>query len=142
MEWAEFAHSVMEGREGEPMTTIKNWRRVERWPTGHFNPHDNLIVGDIELESGHGRGDSLLICREGGMILVLCTNRSLGYAGLAAYDTEHTRKLADGAPLDATCELFLQADHELDDVLGARGLALTERTIMRRLWARLREVWV
>jgi hypothetical protein len=76
---------------------------------------------------------------------VLSVNRSLGYAGLCEYDLRDeptgTMGLGEGPTggslrydsLKPAGEAFSQTDHELEDILGKRGLDLANATIAKRL---------
>jgi hypothetical protein len=130
------------------------WR--ERWPAGHHNPHNNIVLRnvrvtpkakmrDIELECSAGSRDSVDVYREGRYVYVLAVNRGLGYVGLAEYDlkgeltgTMGLRERPSGASrayesLKPVGDVFIQADHEIESILGSRGLDLSETTMIRRL---------
>jgi hypothetical protein len=130
------------------------WR--ERWPAGHYNPHNNIVLRnvkvtpkakprDIELECSAGTRDSVDVYRDGRYVYVLAVNRGLGYVGLAEYDlkdeptgTLGLRESPSGGSLSYESlkpigDVFLQVDHEIESVLGARGLDLSETTMVRRM---------
>jgi hypothetical protein len=127
----------------------RRWR--ERWPSQHHNPHHNLVLvrvrptpkakmRNVELEISSGSRDEVSVYREGPYVYVLSINRPLNYVGLAEYDlrvepTERRQSLGwgDYAALDPVADVFTQADHEIDSMLGRRGLDLSERTILKRL---------
>jgi hypothetical protein len=108
------------------------YSRVSRWPSGHFNPHDNLIVRyrgrDYELECGAGSSDWVHVYRTKELVHVLSFNRGLGYVALAAYMLERAE-----SPIRPMEELFFQADWQVAEVLGPRGVDLEPRTMRRRL---------
>lgn len=117
------------------MRTIK-YTLIQRWPSGHFNPHSNVVVSyrgrSYELESGHGTRDELEVYREGRTVHVVSVNRGLPYCGLASYtlDASLPRDLAiapDG-------EVFLQEGH-MSEALGERARDLAIHTIRRALEA-------
>jgi hypothetical protein len=110
------------------------YRFCRRWPHGHFNPHHNVVVTfdrtEWELEHGGGNSDDVCVYRTtGGLFYVLNINRGLPYAGLALYDVATFGKEAprpdvrgEYTALSPVSEVFLQVDHEIEHVLGKRGV--------------------
>lgn len=121
------------------MQTVKNYTKVSRWPRGHYNPHDNLVVKykgkKYELESGHGTRDALDIFRLKGTSLfyVVCVNTGIPYVGVAMYDLNHHDFTSGEPTVKPVSEVFLQESYQVEQALGKNGERLHPRTIAKRL---------
>jgi hypothetical protein len=59
-----------------------SYKTVERWPSGHHNPHENIVVQygrhhEIELESGSGSDDDVYVYKDGEIGRASCRERVL-----------------------------------------------------------------
>lgn len=123
------------------LKTIKNWDTRQSWPSGHYNPHDNIVVKykgkEYELESGHGTRDDVTVFRLKGtnLFYVVCVNTGLPYVGVALYDLEHYKHVrkADDETVKPSSEVFLQESYQVEESLGKDGERLHPRTIVNRL---------
>lgn len=117
------------------MRTITNWRvRSEPYAwqrqAGRYNPGRQLIIKEKGYRRivpiGAGSSDDVEVFRDGDLYYVVSMNAAYDYAGLETFPADPLAHQAGG-------EIFLQADHEIREILGPRGLQLTPRTIARRL---------
>jgi hypothetical protein len=92
---------------------------------GRYNPARVVKVDSERFLIGAGTNDDVDVFKEGGPYLVLVVNRGLGYCGLEVFSP---------GDCEPSGEVFLQADYEIEDVLGKRGLGLADATIARRLY--------
>jgi hypothetical protein len=76
----------------------------------------------------------------------MALNQSLNYVGLAEYDlrgepTERRQSLGwkDYVSLEPVGEVFTQTDHEIESILGPRGLTLPPSSIAMALRGHLPE---
>lgn len=120
-----------------------DWNTVKRWPTGHFNPHENVVVkrprcrtSTIELESKFGTRDHVHVYRDGDQVYVLSVNFGLQYVGLARYDLSDAAlgKLEPDKALEASAEVFVDRDYDIAETFGPRGVDLAPHTLIRRLY--------
>lgn len=95
---------------------------------GRYNPASVILWTfkrrKCRLVLHAGSGDSLAVFRNGNRLVVLSTNTGLGYAGL---------QVADIATGEETGEVFLQADYEVEEILGRDGLGKSDNWIARAL---------
>jgi hypothetical protein len=88
------------------------------------------------LPIGAGESDDVNVFRDGPLVYVVSVNRGLGYAGLQVFELtsyEPSKYNAKHRQASEIGETFLQADYEIDDILGKRGVDLHPRTIAKRL---------
>ena len=119
------------------------WKTIERWPSGHHNPHRNILVryrGKLwELESGHGSSDDVDVYLEGDRAYAISTNSRLGYVGLSEYllskDSEEKRKDYDSdyVSLTESASAFNDRDNEIAEILGPRVFDLQPLSILRKM---------
>ena len=115
------------------MRTLHNWALgYESWDAqrdaGRYNPCRQVIIdGGPTLTIGAGNDDSVDVFTEHGLYFVVSVNHGLEYAGLEIFDR-------DGAQVEEG-NVFLQADHEVRNTLGPRGVDLTPMAIAKRLSA-------
>ena len=89
------------------------------------------MKNEVRLLPGSGSSDNTTVFQVDDYLYVLNTNTRHDYAGLRVYmiDPEGAR-YGEGEAVEAG-EMFLQGDEQLKEVLGKRGLDLTERTIAK-----------
>jgi hypothetical protein len=80
-----------------------------------------------------GDSDDWFILTDGWDVYCVSWNRSLDYCGVTLYLAEGRRDMQEGG------SLFFQSEEQYQEVLGKRGLDLTNRTICRRLIETLNE---
>lgn len=116
------------------MRTYHNWKtEKESWEeqqaARRFHPCDVIVTGrGKRLTTGAGKGDRLHVFTQDGLFFVLCVNYRLPYAGLEVFETSKGEQV--GAQLG---EVFLQCDHEQEEVLGRNWEDLTPCTLAKRL---------
>lgn len=124
------------------MRKIHDWDTVSRWPSGHHNPHDNLIVklprcrkATVELESSAGTQDRVILFRHGDQLYVLSINHRMPYVGIARYDLSPASigKMKEGEALSPAGDAFFQEHEQVTDALGPKETDLDPYTIVRRL---------
>ncbi len=114
-----------------PMKTYHDWALgSESWDeqrdAGRYNPASQVrIDGGPVLTIGAGGGDTVDVFQEHGLYFVVSVNHGLEYCGLEVFDKDGDQ-LAEG-------NVFLQADHEVSEALGPRGVDLTPMVIAKRL---------
>jgi len=69
-----------------------------------------------------GTSDDVNLFHEGKTLYALTTNSRLGYVGVQAFE--------DGKQIG---DVFVQVDHEIESMLGPKGLDLSPVTILKRL---------
>lgn len=95
---------------------------------GRHNPA-SVILWTFKRRKGRlvlsaGSSDNLAVFRHGESLVILSTNGGLGYAGL---------QVADIVTGEQTGEVFLQADYEVEEILGRNGLEKSANWIARAL---------
>lgn len=111
-------------------------RRID-WPSfresaesqskaGRYNPARVVKYRGRRHVLPAGDGDDWFLLKEGERVYCVSINRRLGYCGVQGYDKEDEE-------CDERLSVFLQADYEIEETLGKRGLDLTDQTIARRL---------
>jgi hypothetical protein len=128
------------------LRALRKYSTVKRWPRTHYNPHRNLLVSfrrrTRELEFGAGTNDDEYLWRDGHFVYVLSVNTRMPYVGLAVYDLHgEPTKVDQGLSQDLEAysaitpasEVFLQVDHEQEDILGRDWTRLAPATLLRRL---------
>ena len=83
-----------------------------------------------------GSSDDTYFWKEKDVVYALSINEGLGYCGVEAFVLTNTpNTYTDGRTFEADSNpgLFLQVDHEIESVLGKRGLDLNVRTILNRM---------
>jgi len=109
----------MEGIGMKRIPVVRNSRKI----------YTVLNSKDIYLTDEPGSRDTVACFLDNETIIVLCYNYHLEYVGCSIYDM-------DG---DEVSSMFLQSDHNIEEVLGKRGLKLKEETMAKRLSAMLYE---
>jgi len=100
----------------------------EQRDAGRYNPARQVrIDGGPVLTIGAGDADSVDVFAEHGLYFVVSVNHGLEYCGLEIFDA-NGEQLKEG-------NVFLQADHEVSDALGPRGVDLCPMTIAKKLSA-------
>lgn len=111
-----------------------DYKVVERWPSGHHNPHYNILVkygrGVLELETGSGSSDDVYVYREGDEFYVLSVNTHLPYVGLEIFNFHDVG--ANGYIGKPRGDVFGQ-EEQVYDLLGPRGTDLAPATMVRKL---------
>lgn len=79
---------------------------------------------------GCGSNDNVTVLREGDLLFVVSVNHGLEYAGLEVFDLGEVPDEDQHGPMGIA---FLQADYEIAEILGPRGVDLTPITIAKRL---------
>jgi hypothetical protein len=101
--------------------------RDVKWDRGYKSSQMHSQSDKIEW-NGHwywldgGTSDQVDLFREGKTLYALTTNSGLNYAGLQAFE--------DGNEIG---NVFVQSDHEMESMLGKKGLDLSSREILKRL---------
>ena len=111
-----------------------SYTTIERWPSGHHNPHDNLVVQygrhhELELDTGSGSDDDVYVYKEGDEFYVLCVNTRLAYVGLEIFNAKDVDQRGLVKPRG---EIFGQ-EGQVEELLGPRGTDLAPATMVRRL---------
>ena len=96
---------------------------------------DKRGIHRVELPSGSS--DAIYGFREERQTVFLSLNTRLGYAGITVIDTDIEMSNDEGL-LDGE-ELFLQCDHEIQEILGPQGVDLAPATIAKRMLWHLNE---
>lgn len=106
---------------------------------GRYNPGRVALFNRNRFrciaELPHGSRDDCHLFVDGSTLYALSINRGLGYCGLTAFDLASREKDKHGPRwlVPELGEVFLQADHEIESVLGKRGLDLAPITIAKIL---------
>ncbi|MEK7499294.1 MAG: hypothetical protein AAB649_01670 [Patescibacteria group bacterium] len=122
------------------MKQIKNWEQIDRWHHGCYNPsHHILLPNKVELESGHGDADEVHLFQENEYYYVLVRNTGIGYVGLQEYSASDViTRTFDGETVNYLPALdersvFLQADYEVQEVLGENWEDLGDSDLLNAL---------
>lgn len=87
------------------------------------NPGLVLEYCNLMIPLSAGYSDTIMIYRDGNSLLILITNRQLGYVGLDELDC------LDG---DIIGSVFLE-DHQVRETIGTRWLQMKPKTLIKRL---------
>ena len=113
------------------MRSVHNWALGrESWDdqsaAGRYNPAFQVrIDGGPVLTIAAGGSDSVDVFTDHGLYYVISVNSGLEYAGLEVFDNEGNQ-IDEGS-------VFLQADYEVREILGTRGVDLSPMSICKRL---------
>lgn len=116
------------------MRTVNNYQiEQETWEEqqdgGRYHPGRVVIfrdkTGEHRVHIEAGSSDYVDLFREGCFTIVLSHNPRLWYTGIEVFEGD---RLA--------WDVFLQADYEIEEILGASGVDLEPIHIAKRLFAR------
>ncbi len=83
------------------------------------------------------------IANDDGIYYVMTIDRMYQYVGMSLFVVKDEHNGQEPIPSDGVeplSEIFLQSDHEIESMLGSRGLDYSDMTIARRLASYLNEV--
>lgn len=117
------------------------YKEQEVWVSGHYTPNivicfNKAIKGVRQLMTGVGRANDYDLFQEGDRIYLLSVNRTMDYVGLTMFDLAYASNNWEDESkkrITADREIFFQEQEQYGEILGPRGLELTDRTILRRL---------
>ena len=89
------------------------------------------VLGTIRVLPGSGSQDSIAVFQNDDYLYVLSYSTRMGYVGLRKYLI--TEPLGTQYEAVESGEMFLQDDESIREVLGKRGLDLSERNMVKRL---------
>lgn len=112
----------------------KAGKRVNPGFVIRFSMKGRKFVAEISA----GSNDLVSVYREDTQVIVLSLNASLGYAGIQILKTEGAQQSVFAKDcleaIDTDEGVFFQSEETVREVLGPKGLDLSEATIVRRLF--------